>query len=104
VGDVVIAAYRPKLGCEAGLLALAREHVPYLRSLGLATERPAHILRGADGTIVEVFEWKDGAVDRAHAMPEIHALWGKYGEVCDYVSLRDVAETANLFATFSPVD
>jgi hypothetical protein len=104
MGDVVIAAYRPKPGCDGALLALAREHVPYLRTLGLATERPAQILRSADGTIVEVFEWKDGAVERAHAMPEIHALWGKYGEVCDYISLRDVAETAQLFATFAPVD
>jgi hypothetical protein len=104
MGDVVIAAYRPKPGCDEALLALARDHVPYLRSLGLATDRPAQIMRGADGTVVEVFEWTEGAVERAHAMPEIHALWGKYGEVCDYVSLRDVAETANLFATFSPVD
>jgi hypothetical protein len=102
MGDVVIAAYRPKAGCADALLKLAREHVPYLRSLGLVTDRPHQILLGADGTVIEVFEWQDGAIERAHAMPEIHALWEHYGAVCDYVPLRDVPETANLFATFKP--
>jgi hypothetical protein len=104
MGDMVIAAYRPKPGCAEALLDLTRDHVPHLRRLGLVTDRPHLILRGQDDTIVEVFEWKDGAIDRAHAMPEIHEVWRQYGEVCDYTMLRDLPESSNLFAQFKPVD
>jgi hypothetical protein len=94
----------PKPGCEAALLALTVEHVPYLRTLGLVTDRPHLAMRAKDGTIVEVFEWRDGGTARAHEMPEIHALWQKFGAVCDYVPLLSLAEAANLFAMFEPVD
>ena len=66
-GDMVIVAYQPRPGCEEALLALTRAHVPFLRERGLATHRPTLAMRGADGTIVEVFEWADGAIARAHA-------------------------------------
>ncbi len=101
---MVIAAYQPKPGRAADLLALARDHVPYLRSLGLASDRPAVMMQAQNGTILEVFEWLDGAAARAHEMPEIHKLWEKYGEVCDYVPLATLPEAANLFAMFTPVD
>lgn len=103
MGDVVIVAYRPKPGGEAGLEALVRDHVPRLRRLGLATERTPVFARAKDGTVVEMFEWREGAVDRAHGLPEIHAMWGEFAEVCDYVPLRDLAEAADLFATFAPL-
>ena len=104
MGEMVIAAYKPKPGRAAELLALARDHAPYLRSLGLVSDRPAVIMAAKDGTILEVFEWLDGAVERAHEMPEIHELWAKYGEVCDYTPLNTLPETANLFAMFTPID
>jgi hypothetical protein len=104
MGDMVIAAYRPKPGCEAALLALITEHVPYLRLHGLATDRPVCAMRAENGTILEVFEWRDGAISRAHEMPEIHDLWQKFGAVCQYVPLRSVAETSTLFAQFTPLD
>jgi len=103
MGDVVIVAYRPKPGCAAALEALAREHVPILRGLGLATVRPEVILRAGDGIIVEVFEWAEGAIDRAHTDPEVANLWQRYGEVCDYIPLNTLAEAADMFATFKPV-
>lgn len=56
MGRVVIAAYRPKHGCADQLVALCREHVPLLRSEGLATSRPGMTMQAADGTLVEVFE------------------------------------------------
>jgi len=104
MADVVIAAYKPKPGKDAELLALTREHVPYLRQLGLVTDRPAIAMVGQDGTILEVFEWQDGAVERAHSMPEIHALWEKYGAVCDYTPLHALPEAQNLFAMFKPLE
>ncbi len=104
MGEVVIAAYRPLPGCAADLAELTRGHVPFLRSLGLVTDRPHLILRAKDGTFLEVFEWRDGGIADAHAHPEIHRLWEKYAAVCTYVPLREVVEAADLFATFSPWD
>ena len=103
MGDIVIVAYRPKPGRKADLADLVHSHVPDLRDWGLATDRPSTVMQADDGTIVEVFEWHDGAVAQAHGDPRVLAMWGRFGEVCDIVGLRDVAETAELFATFSPL-
>ena len=105
MGDMVVVAYRPKPGREADLLALTREHVPELRAWGLATDRPP-LAMGRCGRRggVEVFEWVEGAVARAHAHPKVQAMWARYAQVCDYVSLRDLPEAAELFARFAPLD
>ena len=58
MGKFVIVAYRPRPGKEQELLQLTREHLPILRSQGLATDRPLYVMKSADGTIIEVFEWK----------------------------------------------
>ena len=102
MGDIVIAAYRPKPGRQADLEALVRTHVPDLRAWGLATDRPATTMQAADGTILEVFEWHEGAVARAHEDKRVLAMWAEFGAASDMIGLRDVAETAELFATFAP--
>lgn len=61
-----IVAYRPNPGKDVELMALTREHVPYLRSLGFATGRPHVIATAAEGTVIEVFEWVEGALEKAH--------------------------------------
>ena len=99
-----IVAYRPKPGKEAELMALSREHVPYLRSLGLATERPHVIATATDGTIVEVFEWAEGALEKAHSHPGVGELWTRYSAACDYVPLNTLAETGMMFANFIPMN
>ncbi len=103
MGDIVIVAYRPKPGCEAALADLARDHVPHLRRLGLATGREPVLMCTASGTIVECFEWRGGGAEAAHAMPEIHSLWQHYAQLCDYVPLNELPEAATLFATFQPL-
>jgi hypothetical protein len=104
MGDMVIVAYRPKPGGEEALLALVRDHVPRLRRLGLATDRPNLAMRGQDGTLLEVFEWREGGIEAAHQLPEIHAMWAEYGAVCDFLTLRDLPEAVSLFAQFVPID
>jgi hypothetical protein len=104
MGDVVIVAYRPKPGCAQALLGLAKGHVAFLRRLGLATDRPATLLQAKDGAIVEIFEWRPGAMDEAHENPEVQKLWDRYAEVCDYVPLSALPEGGDLFAAFTPVD
>jgi hypothetical protein len=103
-GTIVIVAYKPFAGKEEALLALTRKQLPILRSLGLATDRPATACRAADGTIIEVFEWAAGAIERAHAHPEVQELWDRYAEVCTYLPLNQLPEAADIFAGFQSVD
>jgi hypothetical protein len=103
MGDIVIVAYCPKPGRDADLATLLATHVPDLRAWNLATNRPSSLMRAANGTFLEVFEWHQGAVARAHQDPRVHAMWARFAETCDIINLRDVPETANLFATFAPV-
>ena len=104
MGEMVIVAYHPKPGCDAALHALTLEHVPALRRLGLATERPALAMRSRTGIVIEVFEWCDGAIAKAHHHPEIIEMWARYAEVSDYTPLKDLPEAADLFAQFAPID
>ena len=103
-GDMVIVAYRPKAGREETLARLVAEHVPSLRRWDLATDRPHLVMRATDGTVIEVFEWREGAVAAAHKDARVHGLWARFEEACTIIPLRDVAETAEMFATFVPVD
>ena len=101
----VIVCYRPKPGHEAALQALVRGHVPALCRLGLATDRAPTMLRAADGSLVEVFEWASAAaIHAAHSHPEVHKMWAAFGAACDYVKLSQLAEAQNLFAEFAPLD
>jgi len=100
---VVIVAYKPKPGKEADLLQLTREHVAILRAEGLATDRPVVACEAADGTVVEVFEWAPGAVERAHSNPAVLALWNRYAEACEYIPLASLAESSSMFASFKPI-
>ena len=104
MGDMVIVAYRPKPGREAELLALTLEHVPTLRGLGLATERPTLAMHSKEGVIIEVFEWCDGAIATAHQNPAVLKMWERYSAVCDYARLSELPEAKDLFAQFVPID
>jgi hypothetical protein len=101
---VVIVAYKPKPGKEADLLQLTREHVPLLRAEGLATDHPVTACQAKDGTIVEVFEWVAGGIERAHTNLVVMKLWERYAAACDYIPLATLAESSTQFASFTPLD
>jgi hypothetical protein len=100
---IVIVAYKPKPGKEADLLQLTREHVPLLRAEGLATDHPFTACQTKDGTIVEVFEWEAGGLERVHANPAVTKLWERYAAACDYVPLASLPESSTMFASFTPL-
>lgn len=105
MGPMVIVAYRPRPGKEALLLELTKEHVPVLRAEGLASERPSYAMRAADGTIIEVFEWKSKeAMQAAHTNPAALMMWERYSEACEYVPLNSVKECGDMFAGFEPIE
>jgi len=105
MGAFVICAFRPKPGKERSLLAVLRDHMPTLRGQGLITDRPAYLMRAEDGTMIEIFEWKsEDHTRKAHENPVVRKLWARFEECCDYICLRDVAETTSPFPHFEPVD
>ena len=101
---IVIVAYKPKPGKEEELRALTREHVPLLRSEGLATDRPVVVAQAADGTLIEVFEWEAGGVEKAHNNPVILKLWERYWEACSVTPLNTLAEAESPFAGFTSLE
>lgn len=105
MSPIVIVAYRPKPGKAADLLALSRTHVPVLRQQGLVTDRPATLMTAEDGTVIEIFEWKDAAaIEAAHHDAMVQELWNRYAELCDFVPVAQVPEAAQVFSEFTPAD
>ena len=104
MGRFVIVAYQPKAGQEQALLAAVKKHLQVLRAAALVTNRPAYVMRAADGTVVEVFEWRSAAaIQQAHSNPAVQALWAEFSAVCNYVPLGKLAEAQQMFAEFDAV-
>jgi hypothetical protein len=105
MGQMVIALFRPKPGKDADLLGCMRDHLPILRNEGLATDRPSVVLKAQDGSLLEIFEWvSQSAIDAAHTNPSVLALWKRYAECCDYITLADLEEATTMFPGFALVE
>lgn len=103
-GVTVLAVYRPKPGKSEELDRLVAGHLTILRGQGLVTEYPETVLKAADGTIVELFEWvSQAAIDGAHANPAVLAMWDEFGAACDYLPIADLPEARQLFSPFTRV-
>ena len=101
MGSISVACYKPRPGCEEALAELVREHLPPLRAQGLVTARESIVMRTADGTIVEVFEWvSQEAVARAHTNPVVLDLWRRFEAVCSFETPSNIPEFQNMFAHF----
>jgi hypothetical protein len=101
MGRVVIAAFKPKPGQRDALLALVQRHWRVLHDQGLVTDRPRVAMQAADGTVIEVFEWRSSqAVDSAHADATVRALWSEFDAACDYLPIGAVPEAQRLFSEF----
>ena len=102
---VVIAAFRPKPGKAQVLRQVVQRHGTVLTEQGLVTDRPRIVMQAADGTLIEVFEWRSAeAVEQAHENPAVQALWREFEAACEYVPVGAVAEAGRLFSEFAPVD
>ncbi len=99
MGRFVIVAYTPKPGKEKNLLAAVKKHLEVLSAERLVTDRPGYVMRAADGTIVEVFEWRSAeAIKEAHSNPAVAALWAEFGAACDVTPLTKLPEAHQMFA------
>ena len=104
MGSVVVACYKPRPGREADLLDLVRNHMTPLLAEGLVTGRTPIVMRCADGTIVEVFEWtSQAAIASAHTNPVVLDLWKSFEAVCWYETPANLPEFKNMFSSFEPL-
>ena len=104
MGRTVIVGYRPKPGFEHDLVALVRRHWQVLREQALVSQQPPSLMRSADGTVIEVFEWLSAqSIERAHGNPAVQALWSEFAAVCDLVPLREIPEVSQPIAEFAPL-
>ena len=104
MGSISVACYKPKPGCEDALLELVRSHLPPLRAEGLVAERPSIVMRTADGTIVEIFEWiSQEAIAGAHKNLIVLDLWKRFEAVCSYEIPSNLVEFQNMFGHFEPL-
>ena len=103
--QIVFALYRPHPGQDAAMRRLIARHVPALRRLGLATDRPTVLVRAGDGTYVEVFEWvSETAARTAHDHPDIAEIWDSMELIADFATLASLAEAQRPFTHFEPVE
>jgi hypothetical protein len=101
MGRFVIVGYRPKSGQAGALQALVGRHWQVLREQALVSARPPQVMRAADGTIIEVFEWLSAqSIERAHGNAAVQALWSEFAAVCDYVPVGQVPEAGRPFSEF----
>ncbi|EFM08450.1 conserved hypothetical protein [Paenibacillus curdlanolyticus YK9] len=103
--NFAIALYRPNPGKENELRAIVKEHEPALRQEGLITEHPLTRLEGADGTIIEMFEWKSAeAMHQAHKSPVIWPIWERMMAVAEMANLASLQEANQPFPNFKRLE
>ena len=72
-----------------------------LKTQNLVTDRAPIIMKAADGSIIEVFEWKSAdAIKEAHQNKVVQELWERFSQVCDYEIPVNVKEFQGLFSEF----
>ena len=84
----VICHYRVRRGSEAAFEDLLARHWPTLKRLSLVTAEPSVSYRGleqdnGEPIYFEIFEWLDGAMERAHEHPEVMAIWEPMDQLCE---------------------
>jgi hypothetical protein len=85
-GETVICTFRVRADGEQEFRELLERHWPTLRALELVTDQPTQCYRSLDGdgpTYVEIFDWAEGGMQRAHEHPDVLAIWEPMGPLCE---------------------
>lgn len=88
MSNKVICHYRVKPGNEQAFEVLLAQHWPALHLLGLVTDELSQCFKGTEQDngqpiYFEIFDWVDGAIDRAHEHPEVMAIWEPMDQLCE---------------------
>ena len=104
MGQISVAAFKPKAGKESELLQVIADRLPLLRRLGMATDREPVLMRSKDGVVIQVSEWvDDDAIRKAHETPEVLELWHRFDACSNYGKLNSLAESHEDCATCESV-
>ena len=98
---LVVCEYTAKADKSAELEGLLATHWGTLHKLGLTTDPPARVLKGAKaeshdagGKYLEIFSWKsENSMKLAHETPEVMAIWEGIGACCsalDFPTYHDI--------------
>lgn len=105
MGLISIAAFRAKPGKERDLMQVLDDRLPLMRKLSFATDRAEVRCRSHDGVVITISEWASAeAIERAHQNPEVHALWTRFADCCEWVKLEALPEAARDFACFEAIN
>lgn len=105
MGSLVIVAYQPKSGKDKALEALVKDHYNRLKKIDLVSPRKPIIGKAADGSVIEIFEWKSKeAIEQAHNHPEVQKMWSEFEEVCTYLPAARVQGLDQLFSALEPLN
>lgn len=88
-----IVAQRPHQGKEEDTIKKFKEHDVALRKLGFTTERPVLWMRGKEGHVIEVAEWRSQQkVEEAQSHPTVTGLWAQFDNLTDNTRLKDLGD------------
>lgn len=89
-----LCIYRVKKGKERQFKAVLKEHWPAMKKVGIATKVHPQVWRGkAKGktVLIELSQWKDAAaIEKAHRLPEIMAVWEPIGNLTESMEFIEV--------------
>lgn len=88
MSNTVICHYRVVRGNEEAFEGLLQAHWPKLKQLGFVTGAPAVHYWGeeqdnGEPIYFEIFQWTEGAMEKAHQHPEVMAIWGPMEQLCE---------------------
>ena len=86
--ETVICHYRVAAGNEREFESLLAKHWPTLERLELVEGPRSVVYRGVEERTggpmyFEIFDWRDGAVDRAHEHPQVMRVWERMDQLCE---------------------
>jgi quinol monooxygenase YgiN len=100
---ITIALYQPNAGKEEQLNSVLKNHIKTLEAEDLITSREPIRAQAADGTVIEIFEWKsEQAKDAAHESPVVMKIWNEIMEIAEIKSLSSLDEANHPFPNFTP--
>ncbi len=86
---------------QSKLREILKKHVQTLRKYELITNAPVMLLESEDGTLMELFEWKDENASRvAHEHPAIRKIWGEMEGILEFPVLSNLPEANRRFPNF----
>ncbi|ANX11397.1 hypothetical protein ABE41_005210 [Fictibacillus arsenicus] len=100
---ITMALYQPHEGKEEQLNEVLRNHIKTLEAENLITSREPIRARAANGTVIEIFEWRsEQAKDAAHESPGVMRVWNEIMEIAEIKSLSSLGEANHPFPNFAP--